>query len=240
MCPVHSVRIGSSWRRPNNEIRVELDSHTDTCVVGRNCLVVHYHCRPINIYGFDPADESKTTRIVDAAIKYISPVTRERFILIINKAIDIKGLDHHPLCPMQYHLNGAKIDELPKFLAEYPTLETHAIQLEDPNDATQPLLIPLSIHGVTSHFMEMKPTPEEYEDQNITHIELTEDSPPWDPYDPDFSCREDSMVNLKGKIVIPKTTARGWFVISSVQSYSHDGAVYLVGDENFATALKKM
>ena len=67
--PVHSVRIGSSWSMPINEVRVELDSHADTCVVGRNCLVINDHCRPVNVYGFDPADGSKSARIVDAAIK---------------------------------------------------------------------------------------------------------------------------------------------------------------------------
>jgi len=237
--PVHSVRIGSSWSMPINEVRVELDSHADTCIVGRNCLVVNDHCRPVNVYGFDPSDGSKSARIVDAAIKYISPFTGEKFILMINQAIEIKGLDHHLLCPMQCRLNGARINELPKFLADLPTLETHAIQLSDPDDPTHPLLIPLKVHGVTSYFTAMKPTPEEYEDQNITHIELTGDSPPWDPSDPDFARREDTMVDLEGKIVIPKTSARGRFVISSVQSYSHDGAVDLVDDENFAVALEE-
>ena len=34
--------------------KVELDSPTDTCVVGENCLVIHDHNRPVNVYSYDP------------------------------------------------------------------------------------------------------------------------------------------------------------------------------------------
>ena len=30
--------------------KVELDSHADMCVVGYNCLVIHDHNRPVNVY----------------------------------------------------------------------------------------------------------------------------------------------------------------------------------------------
>ena len=30
--------------------KVELDSHTDTCVVGDNCSVIHNHNKPFNVY----------------------------------------------------------------------------------------------------------------------------------------------------------------------------------------------
>ena len=90
---------------------------------------------------------------------------------MINQAIEVIGLDHVLLCPMQCCLNGARIDELPKFLADSPSIENHAIQLTDPYDDAHPLLIPLKVHGVTSYFMASKPTIEEYENQELTHIE---------------------------------------------------------------------
>ncbi len=48
-CSVHVVRrldlsraVGST-RSLLNSLRVELDSHTGTCVIGRNALVIHEH-----------------------------------------------------------------------------------------------------------------------------------------------------------------------------------------------------
>ena len=33
--------------------KVELDSYVDTGDVGNNCLVLHDHNRPINVYSYD-------------------------------------------------------------------------------------------------------------------------------------------------------------------------------------------
>ena len=42
-----------------SQSKIELDSHSDTCVVGDQCLVVHDHNRPVNVYGRDPKAGSK-------------------------------------------------------------------------------------------------------------------------------------------------------------------------------------
>ena len=34
--------------------RLEMDSHADTTVLGKSCLVVHGFDRPINVTGYDP------------------------------------------------------------------------------------------------------------------------------------------------------------------------------------------
>ena len=33
--------------------KIKLDLHTDTCVVGDNCLVFHDNNRPVNVYSYD-------------------------------------------------------------------------------------------------------------------------------------------------------------------------------------------
>ena len=63
----------------------------------------------------------------------------------------------------------------------------HAIQLENPFDATHPINIPLKLNRVTSYFEVRTPTQEEYEDQNILKIELMAEIPPWNLSCPDFS-----------------------------------------------------
>ena len=51
---------------------------------------------------------------------------------MINQDICINGLESHVLYPMQCHLNSVHISEVPKFLAENPSVNSHAI---DPFDA---------------------------------------------------------------------------------------------------------
>ena len=55
--PVTTFRVPrsvGSARSRNNSLKVELDSHADTCVVGRNVLIINEHTRVVNVSGFDP------------------------------------------------------------------------------------------------------------------------------------------------------------------------------------------
>ena len=75
----------------------------------------------MNIFGYDPKSESKHTHIVDAATANTEPETDQVVILLLNQAIEMKGLNHHLLCQMQCCMNGVLIDEVPKFLAPIPS-----------------------------------------------------------------------------------------------------------------------
>ena len=112
--------------------KVEFDSHSDMCVLGDNCLVIHNHNRPGNVYSYDPKDGHKSAKTVDATVGYQDPQSSQRFILMINQPIPIDGLVNHLLYPMQCHLNGVQISEVPKFLAENLSETTHAIELVNP------------------------------------------------------------------------------------------------------------
>ena len=48
-------------RRPKKELK----SHADTCAVGNNCLVVHDHDRPVNVYSYNPKDGYKCAQTVN-------------------------------------------------------------------------------------------------------------------------------------------------------------------------------
>ena len=63
---------------------------------------------------------------------------------MINQAILIMGLADHFLYPMQCQLNGVQLIEIPKFLAGGPCETTHAIQLVNLLNATNPLVIQYS------------------------------------------------------------------------------------------------
>ena len=151
--------------------KLELDAHADTFVVGDNCLVIHNHNRPVNVYSYDPKDGHKSTKKVNATVGYQDPQSIQRFILIINQAICLDGLGNNRFCPIQCQLNGVQIKKGPKFLAEIPSETTHAIELFNPFDASHPL------SGVTSYFDVCSLSVTEYENGDIPKIHLTADEP---------------------------------------------------------------
>ena len=63
---------------------------------------------------------------------------------------------------MQCCLNGMYFNEVPKFIAEGPSVFTHVIESRDLFDAAHPLIIPLCLSRVTSYF-DVYPNMAEYE-----------------------------------------------------------------------------
>jgi hypothetical protein len=112
--------VGSA-RSHNDILKVDLDSHADTCLVGHNVLIINEHTRAVNVSGFDPSQPARSAKIVDCAVKYICPATGEIMLLTINQALHIPELEHVLLCPMQCRANGVVIDECPKYMASNPT-----------------------------------------------------------------------------------------------------------------------
>ena len=112
--------------------KIELDSHADTCILGDNCLIVHNHNRPVNVYGYNPKAGSKHAHIVNAAVAYRETETGHVVIPLLNQASETKGLSYHFLCLMKCCMNRVLIDEVPKFPAPIPSETTHAIQIENP------------------------------------------------------------------------------------------------------------
>ena len=82
---------------------------------------------------------------------------------------------------MQIWMEGARINDLPKFLAEDPDEKTHEIIVNDPQNPNEPLIIPLVLKGITSYFLSRKPKASEYEDESIPHIDMTIKAPVGEP-----------------------------------------------------------
>ena len=77
------------------------------------------------------------------SLAYTELETGQAVILIINKTIEMKGLNHQLCCQMKFHMNGVLIDEVPKFLTPIPSETMHVMQIQSPFDATHPIIIPL-------------------------------------------------------------------------------------------------
>ncbi len=115
------------------ETTLELDSHTDMHVLGRNALTILDYDRPVIVKGYDPSLGTKTHATVSGALAYDDPVTSEVYHLVINQAIHIPHLDHHLLCPMQCRVNDVIVNNMPKFLTSDPTDHTYALTIRDPH-----------------------------------------------------------------------------------------------------------
>ena len=123
---------------PNIEERnsTELDSHADTCVLGRHAYIFQDYNRPVHVEAYDPRLGSTEYRTVSGAVAYTDPSTGRTLLLLIHQAIHIPHLDHHQLCPMQCRVNDLS-NETPKFMVDDPTDQTHALTLPDPVHPSQ-------------------------------------------------------------------------------------------------------
>ena len=53
--------------------KVGFNSHADTCIVSDNCLVIHNHSRPVNVYNDGPKADHRSVKKVDATVGYQDP-----------------------------------------------------------------------------------------------------------------------------------------------------------------------
>ena len=94
ICRLTSSRrvIASSQRTKQNNTKVygncELDSHADTIVAGKNCIILSYTGKECDVSPYREDYESiKNVPIVTAATAWQSPITGQTYILVLNEAI---------------------------------------------------------------------------------------------------------------------------------------------------------
>ena len=169
--------------------RSELDSHADTCCVGRHSVVLTRTSQTVRVEGFLPSLGSVSVPIVTAAIAYDDPHTMQTFVLIVNQALYFKHMETNLLCPNQLRHFGVIVNDSPLyFLSDNErTVESHRIIVPQP-----PLAIDLKLNGVVSYFESRRPTTEELDGVGATHIEITSDAQ-WDPYDPRLFADEEKL-----------------------------------------------
>jgi hypothetical protein len=95
-------------------------------------------------------------------------------------------------------VNGVVINDTPKMCVPNPDDSTHSIEVADPLDPDATLNIPLILKGVTSCFGVRRPTTVEFEDEDNPKLNMTYESPKWDPSDPDCATQEASTMDSRG------------------------------------------
>ena len=89
--------------------RVELDTHADTFVAGRNCLVMHFTERVCDVMPYSEEYEAKKeVPIVQVATGYMA-ANGERTKLIINEALWIPELENSLMNPNQLRHYGIDV-----------------------------------------------------------------------------------------------------------------------------------
>ena len=181
--------------------RAELDTHADTCVIGKHALIITDHNKPVEVSGYDPKAGHQTFQTVSAAIAFDDPDTGQVQILIVHQAIHIPHLDHHLLAPMQLRSNDVEVNDVPKYMAPNPTERTHAIVVK--NAGGEDYIIRLQLSGVISYFPIRKPSQEEYLEAALENqvFELTNETTVWDPSSDCFAKQEEAMVDHRGQLL---------------------------------------
>ena len=141
--------------------------------------------------------EQTECKTVSAVLQYTHD-NGINYMLIVNQAICIPGMEVNLICPMQLRDNDIEVNDLPKSLQSNPMVHNHAIIADD-------LLITLHIKGIISYFTVSKPSKEEWENSSTdNHIVLTYESPTWDPHSMRFQAAEEATMDHTGSIITPR------------------------------------
>ena len=173
-------KIASSKTETSNGIHYsncELDSHADSIVCGKNCVILNYTGKECDVTPYREDYESiKNVPIVTAGTAWQSPITGQKYILVFNEAIWMGDqMEHTLLNPNQLRHHGVKVQDNPT--SHFPL----SITTED-NEFCMELSMDGTIVFAPTH------TPTDDDLKNCPHIELT--SPhQWEPKNVSFpSC----------------------------------------------------
>ena len=126
-------------------------------------------------------------------VAYDHPETGDTFLLVFNQAILIDKLPTKIVSPMQLCDVGIQVNDGPKSIASKTTNEHNTIVIHDDDDGIA-LRIPLRIQGVITYFCTHKPTKDDFESCD-NRIEMTANSPDWDPSTNRFQEQEDAILD---------------------------------------------
>ena len=174
----------------------ELDSHADSPVVGRHSSILEFTGKTIKVSGFsDELGSPISVPVVHAAVAYDCDRTGETHIMIIHHALYLESMKENLIPPFLMRLAGLEVDECPKFLAKEPREENHSIRFPSSD-----MRIHLKLEGIISYLPTRCPSPEELEQYSGEYLQLTPNTPDWDPSNTSFQHQEESMVDFDGNL----------------------------------------
>ena len=150
--------------------QMELDSHADTAVLGRNCVILAFTGRECDVSPYNDTYQSiKGVPIVTGATAYTCQTTGDTLILVFHEALWMGDtMDHSLLNPNQLRHYGVKVQDNP-----YDASQGMHLSTED-----NEVVIPLRSIGTTIYFDTRSPTDKEL--QECCHVYYTSKQE-WNP-----------------------------------------------------------
>jgi hypothetical protein len=119
-----SISNASIFPDPGYTSTVEIDSHADSFVAGKNCIPMHYTERSCDVQPYsDDYAPVKNVPIVTAATGYTSSNGRN-YILLFPEALYLPNLDHSLFNPNQLRHFGTIVQDNP-YATEPMSITTH-------------------------------------------------------------------------------------------------------------------
>ena len=165
--------------------RVELDSHANTFVAGRNCILMHYTERVCDVMPYLDDYESKTAiPIVKAATGYTSWNGR-RYILIFNEAIWMPDLQYLLMNPNQLRDYDVEVQDNPYH--KDPMIIQSGLDLDQDG-----FIACLRSEGTTIYMDTWTPTTKDLD--RYPHVVLTSNLP-WNPHEVRFPSTDQQTID---------------------------------------------
>jgi hypothetical protein len=142
--------------------RLDLDSHADVCIVGKEALIFQDFDHEVNVSGYDQEGEKIALQTMPAVMGYVIPEMGRTVILIVHQSISFPQLEHNLLSIMHMRLHDGVVNETSTFQCLEPTYLSLTISVRcDIVDGV--LNIPLDLNSVVSCFPTFKPTQEDFD-----------------------------------------------------------------------------
>lgn len=162
-----------------SEGRVDLDTHADTCVLGRTFVVLEDTGQRCDVTAYDNKNKRQDVAVVKGATAYDTP-DGTTYILVFNQALRMEEQDPSLICPNQMRAFGMQVKDVPGIWDNGDM--AHTISAPETG-----LRINLDMHGVVSCFHSRIPTAKELED--CEWITMTGEST-WDPHSDKYEKQE--------------------------------------------------
>ena len=173
----------------------ELDSHADTIVAGKNCIILSHTGKECDVSPYrEDYEPVSNVPIVHAATAWQSPHSGQVYILIFNEALWMG-------------------DTMPSTLVNPNQLRHFGVQVQDNPTSLMPLSIitednsfsmELQMRGTIAYFDTHTPTSAELE--SCPHIHLSS-SHPWDPHSVTFPSTSRSLEEVMNDRLISTVTS---------------------------------
>ena len=175
------------------ESRTELDSHTNMPVVDRNAYIISDTRRIADVSPFTPDYDSMQISIVDAAVRYDCPYDDKTNIFVLRNPLYVPSMKSNLIPPFVIREAGIRVNDTPKIQTSDPTEEDHSIYFPDTE-----FRIPLSLWGVFSYFITLKPSTEQTMNAEDVYLLIPRSmNPNCDAY----AMNEENMLDWEGNMV---------------------------------------